>query len=61
MTLEGFTFDVELLMLAKRNGIAVKEVPVMWRQGEQSRVRFWRDSLAMMKDLFWLRKRYSRQ
>lgn len=37
-TLDGFSFDVELLMLAKRNGFQIKEVPVRWINDERSTV-----------------------
>jgi len=54
--LDGFSFDVEVLMLAEKQGLKVKEVPVMWRQGQDSHVRLLRDSVRMVKDLFVLRK-----
>lgn len=58
MTLDGFAFDVEILCLARKNGYKIKEVPVMWRQGKDSRVKLFRDSFAMVGDLFRLRKKY---
>ena len=56
--LDGFSFDVEILYLALKFGFKVKEVPVMWRAGAQSKVRVLRDSVRMVKDLFLLRKIY---
>ncbi len=56
--LDGFSFDVEILYLALKLGFKVKEVPVMWRAGAQSKVRVLRDSVRMVKDLFLLRKIY---
>ena len=56
--LDGFSFDVEILYLALKLGFKVKEVPVLWRAGEQSKVRVLRDSVRMVKDLFLLRKIY---
>jgi dolichyl-phosphate beta-glucosyltransferase len=53
--LDGFSFDVEILYLARRRGYRVKEVPVMWREGRESRIRFFRDSLAMAGDLLRIR------
>lgn len=49
---EGFIFDVEILYLAVKMDFKIAEVPVMWRQGADSRVRFWRDSLRMIAGLF---------
>ncbi len=54
--LDGFSFDVEILYLAKKEGFKIKEVPVMWRQGQDSHVRLVRDAVHMVKDLFVLRK-----
>ncbi len=56
--LNGFSFDVEILFLAKKRGLKVKEVPVMWREAKSSKVKLFRDSLGMLKELMFLRKRY---
>lgn len=57
-TLDGFSFDVEILYLAVKNGMRVKEIPVMWRQGQDTKVKFFRDSFRMVRDLFLLRRKY---
>ena len=54
--LDGFSFDVEVLYLARRFGYQIAEVPVMWSQGTDSRVSFLRDSTRMLKDLFTIKK-----
>ncbi len=54
--LDGFAFDVEALVLASRAGYRIREVPVTWRNDEQSRVSFGR-GLAAFVDLFRLRFR----
>ncbi len=54
--LDGFAFDVELLYLARKNGLKVAEVPVMWQEGADSRIRLFRDSRLMFKDLFRIRR-----
>jgi dolichyl-phosphate beta-glucosyltransferase len=54
--LDGFAFDVELLYLARKHGYFVKEVPVMWKQGADSRVSLLRDSTRMVGDLFKIRR-----
>ena len=54
--LDGFAFDVEALVLARRKGFTIREVPVRWRNDEQSRVSFGR-GLAAFLDLFRLRFR----
>ncbi len=56
--LDGFAFDVEALVLARRAGFKIREVAVTWRNDEQSRVSFGR-GLAAFVDLFrlWFRDR----
>ena len=53
--LHGFAFDVELLYLARRKGMAVVEVPIDWYYRTQSKVRPVRDSLAMASDILRVR------
>jgi dolichyl-phosphate beta-glucosyltransferase len=52
--LDGFAFDVEALVLARRAGFEIREVPVIWRNDEQSRVSLGR-GVAAFVDLFRLR------
>ncbi len=56
-TLGGFCFDVELIYLAKRQGLRVVEVPVMWRNSADTRVSTLKDSLRMFRDLLRIRLR----
>ncbi len=56
--LDGFCFDVEILYLAVQRGFKIKEVPVMWKAGEKSKVRLLKDSIRMVGELFTLRKLY---
>jgi dolichyl-phosphate beta-glucosyltransferase len=49
--LDGFGFDAEVLWLARRLGYRVAEVPIVWRDGERSKVRLLRDSGGMLLDL----------
>ena len=54
--LDGFAFDVEALVLAKRAGFVIREVPVTWRNDEQTRVSLWGGVSAFL-DLFRLKFR----
>jgi glycosyltransferase involved in cell wall biosynthesis len=39
LTLERWAFDVEILAIARRRGHRIKEVPIVWRNDPQSKVR----------------------
>jgi glycosyltransferase involved in cell wall biosynthesis len=51
----GFGFDPELLFLAKRNGLTIRETPVRWSHAEGSKVKFLRDGIRMFLDLVRIR------
>lgn len=53
--IDGFSFDVEALFIARRMGLRVKEVGVLWRNSPESRVHPIRHSLQMFRDLIRIR------
>jgi len=55
--LDGFAFDVELLYLAQHAGLRIREIPVRWNHAEGSKVRFFQDSLQMLREVIALRAR----
>jgi glycosyltransferase involved in cell wall biosynthesis len=64
--IERFGFDPEILFLARRQGLAVAEVPVRWSHDPATKVHVVRDSLLMFSDLLvirwnWLLGRYPRR
>lgn len=50
-------FDVELLYLAYRQGMGIREVPIHWNHAETNRVSPIKDSLRMFYDLLTIRLR----
>lgn len=53
--LDGFSFDVEILYIAKKLGYKIKEVPVVWINSDSSRVSLIKDSIQMFIDLLRIR------
>ena len=55
--IDGFAFDVEVLMLADKLGLRTADLPVQWVNSPQSKVRMFRDSLNMLRDVLriWAR------
>lgn len=58
MRVRGFSFDVEVLMMAQRRGYSIAEVPVNWTHQPGSKVNLVVDSARMLRDLFIIRGRY---
>lgn len=52
--IERFAFDIELLLLARRLGYRISEVPIDWDNPTQSTLRVGRDATRMFLDLMRL-------
>jgi len=52
----GFSFDVEILFLARRNGYRIKEIAIEWYNDERSTVGAVTDSAKMFWELLRIRK-----
>jgi dolichyl-phosphate beta-glucosyltransferase len=52
---ERFAWDVEVLYLARRSGMAIAEVPVIWVNSPESKVRFVRDAVQTLWDVLRIR------
>ena len=52
---DGFGFDPEVLYRARRQGVKIAEVPVVWRNSAPTKVSAVRSSLDMLKHVFRIR------
>lgn len=55
MRMAGYSFDVEVLLMAGRSGYGVAEVPVNWTHQPGSKVRVVRDGIRMAFDVMRIR------
>ena len=55
MRMNGFSFDVEVLVMARQRGYRIAEIPVNWAHRPGSKVRLTLDSLRMAADLVRIR------
>ena len=54
--MNGWSFDVEVLYIARLGSYKIVEVPIPWYYNAGSRVRLFRDSLKMALDLLAIRR-----
>ena len=51
-TINGWSFDIEILYLARRKKLKIREIPIHWHFGADSKVNALRDALHMIGDIF---------
>lgn len=54
-TIDGWSFDVEILYLARKFGYAITELPIPWYYSDQSHVKPVTDTLGMLRDILRIR------
>jgi glycosyltransferase involved in cell wall biosynthesis len=54
-TLTGWSFDVEVLFIARKRGYKILEIPIQWYFNKNSKVRVIQDSIRMGLDLITIR------
>lgn len=54
-TISGWSFDVEVLFIARKRGYTIRELPIPWYFNPESKVSVWRDSWQMALDLIHIR------
>jgi dolichyl-phosphate beta-glucosyltransferase len=60
VTIEGWAFDIEALVVARHLGLRVHELPIEWHYREQSQVSPIRDSFLMARDVMKIRANTAR-
>ncbi len=60
VTVDGWAFDVEVLAVARAQGLRIVEVPIEWHYRSDSRLNLWRDGAAMLQELLRVRRRLAR-
>ena len=58
LTTDGFGYDPEVLYLAKKKGVRIAEVPVVWRNSAPTKVNAIRSSLDMFRHVVRIRFRH---
>ena len=56
--INGWSFDVEVLYIARLKEYRIIEVPVNWYYGQKSKVSPVRDTWSMLKEVLWIRKHW---
>jgi dolichyl-phosphate beta-glucosyltransferase len=57
VTVDGWAFDLEALVIARRRGLRIREVPIEWHYREASHLRMLRDGAGMFRELLRIRAR----
>jgi hypothetical protein len=56
LTLTGWSFDIEILTIAKMRGYRIKEIAIPWYFDPESKVNAFQDALQMIKDIWTIRR-----
>ena len=51
-TLTGWSFDIELLYIARRHEYVIQEIPIHWIHHPETKVSAVRDAIRMIQDIF---------
>ena len=56
LTISGWSFDVEILYLARMRGCRIAEIPIPWYFNPQSKLSLVSDTIRMVSDIFKIRR-----
>ena len=54
-TLHGWSFDIEILYIARQHGYDIQEIPIHWYHDAETKVRALPDAIRMFQDIFHIR------
>lgn len=54
--IDGYMFDIEILLIAQRLGYRIEELPVTWRDDRDSRLQLLSGNIRNVRDLFRIRR-----
>lgn len=57
-TIDGFMFDVEIILLAMKYGYSICEFPVDWSWDPDSRLKPTHEAIKVLRDMIWLKHQY---
>lgn len=57
--LTGWSFDIELLYIARQRGYTIREIAIPWYYHEESKVHAVRDAIKMLRDILTIRRNYT--
>jgi len=55
--IDGYMYDVEILLLAQKLGYPIREVPIRWRDDHDSRLELVRGNLRNVRDILGVRRK----
>lgn len=57
VSVDGWSFDIEALYVARASGLRIVEVPIEWHYRRESRLSVARDGIGMVRELLHIRRR----
>ncbi|MEW5829795.1 MAG: dolichyl-phosphate beta-glucosyltransferase [Chloroflexota bacterium] len=55
-TIPGWSFDIELLYIARKRGYRIAEIPIHWYFDAETKLRAVEDALVMLRDIFLIHR-----
>ena len=59
-SIDGWSFDAEILYMARQKNYRIAELPVTWYYGERSKINPKRDTVIMLKEVIAIRRKWKR-